>query len=169
MYCLPLIKTPGPIPEGVDVNILSTRVDSVANLEEEVIGIITMEDVLEELIQEEILDETDILGDLHRRSSSRSSPASISHPSWRSTPVASPRSSYRVTPLSPYYQSSILQSPVPHYVPSPLMRPTLLSSPARSMFGSLSTDAGCMQNGPSTQNRVSQRESFEKLHRLGEP
>ncbi|GAB2221975.1 hypothetical protein Droror1_Dr00013172 [Drosera rotundifolia] len=146
---------------------------------EEVIGIITMEDVLEELIQEEILDETDILGDFHRiriiaspfrRSffSTGSSPASDSHQSWRSTPVASPRSTYRVSPLKPYYQSSLLRSPAPPYVPSPLIRPTLLSSPARSVFSSPATDARTMHNGPFSQNEVS-RKSNEKLHRLGVP
>ncbi|XP_062076122.1 DUF21 domain-containing protein At2g14520 [Humulus lupulus] len=106
---------------------------------EEVIGIITMEDVMEELLQEDILDETDQYVDVHnkikinlrplRRSSSRSPKRCSSHLHWR-TPDHSPLSSY--TPIAPYTKP-------------PLIRSTLLyasgkstpNSPAQSEGGSL--------------------------------
>ncbi|KAH7864340.1 hypothetical protein Vadar_028517 [Vaccinium darrowii] len=101
------------------------------NSDEEVIGIITMEDVMEELLQEEILDETDEYVDVRnrikidllpsRRSSSRSpGAASATGIHWR-TPEPSPLSSY--TP--------ILRSPLSPYIQPPLVRPTLYASPGK--------------------------------------
>ncbi|CAI9771939.1 unnamed protein product [Fraxinus pennsylvanica] len=90
-----------------------------------------MEDVLEELLQEEILDETDQHVEIHNKirvkflSSTRSSSASnglasVSQLYW-STPATSPSS---------YYHTPIISSPIPSYIPSPYTQ-KLYSSPAK--------------------------------------
>ncbi|XP_057995439.1 DUF21 domain-containing protein At5g52790-like [Hevea brasiliensis] len=101
-----------------------------SNLDEEIIGIVTMEDVMEELLQGEILDETDEYVAVHNKIRinllrSRTSPGSsgrvsVSHLDWK-TPQPSPLSSY--TP--------ILRSPIPPYIQPPLERPTLYASPGK--------------------------------------
>ncbi|XP_057950852.1 DUF21 domain-containing protein At5g52790 [Malania oleifera] len=130
----------------------------------EVTGIITMEDVLEELLQGQILDETDACTDIHNKirmtllSSRRSSPISsagapVSPHIWR-TPEQSP--------VLHSYSPVVLRSPISPYILPPLIRPTLLASPGMSAPNSPAVGSiGPVRNSPSS-NRVS-RKSYEKL------
>ncbi|CAN1158613.1 DUF21 domain-containing protein At5g52790 [Linum perenne] len=97
----------------------------------EVIGIITMEDVIEELLQEEILDETDEYVDVYNRIRINMLP---SQRSPGTAPSGSDQFQRRHSPApSPYQmQSPVLSPPPPFVVRSPLMKPCLYDSPGRS-------------------------------------
>ncbi|CDP16482.1 unnamed protein product [Coffea canephora] len=116
-----------------------------AQNDEEVIGIITMEDVLEELLQEPIYDETDEYIDVHNKIKINMLPgkkyflrspgaASASNVN-RQTPMVSPLSSAHQTPIS-YHHTPLLRSPISPYTPSPCARPTLYASPGKFTMNS---------------------------------
>ncbi|KAI5559684.1 hypothetical protein BDE02_17G129400 [Populus trichocarpa] len=136
-------------------NLSHEELEFLSASDEEVIGVITLEDVMEELIQEEILDETDEYVDVHNKITINMIPP-------RRSPGAGTAS-----PVSPYHQSPvsrILLSPIPPYAYSPFIRPTLYASPpAKSVPNSPARLTGSPHYSPSS-NKVS-RKSYEKLRR----
>ncbi|CAI9767697.1 unnamed protein product [Fraxinus pennsylvanica] len=167
----PSIVIPSP---GSGMKINDDGLESFTNIDEEVIGIITMEDVLEQLLQEPIFDETDEYVDVHNKikinlippvkhSSKSTGIASASQPNSQ-TPVTSPFSSTHQTPIS-YHHTPILRSPISPYTRSPITRPTLSASPGNSAATSPVGFTHPFCNSPST-SQVS-RKSYEKLRMPG--
>ncbi|CAN4087664.1 unnamed protein product [Withania somnifera] len=106
---------------------------------EEAIGIITMEDVLEQLLQEPIYDETDDYVDVHNKIRINIPPSMIFSPIRSPGAMAigatnKPKCQGPITSpvLSSAHQSPMLRSPVSPYVQSPYTMPKLsVNSPSR--------------------------------------
>eukprot|EP00252_Welwitschia_mirabilis_P027370 TRINITY_DN9376_c0_g2_i1.p1 TRINITY_DN9376_c0_g2~~TRINITY_DN9376_c0_g2_i1.p1 ORF type:complete len:163 (-),score=44.72 TRINITY_DN9376_c0_g2_i1:413-832(-) len=105
-----------------------------------------MEDVIEELLQEEILDETDEYIDVHNKikvnmlAPGRKSPLLPPVIKFRS-PEASPMSSLQmaspsVSPLSSIHHTPVIHSPASPHSQMPALKPRLSLSPSRSLPGS---------------------------------
>ncbi|XP_011076099.2 DUF21 domain-containing protein At5g52790-like isoform X1 [Sesamum indicum] len=163
---------PNSAQRQTDINVSVDGLASFSNIDEEVLGIITMEDVLEQLLQEPIFDETDEYVDVHNKikinllpsvklSSKSPGKESASHINWK-TPNASPYSSSHQTPIS-YHQSATMRSPLSPYSQSPITRPSLSASPGNSSSNSPGGITYHHYGSPSTY-QVS-RKSYEKLRK----
>ncbi|KAJ8554379.1 hypothetical protein K7X08_025057 [Anisodus acutangulus] len=169
------INTKEPAENAAKHNIIKINILPVSPIQqyavekgEVAIGIITMEDVLEQLLQEPIYDETDDYVDVHNKIRINIPPLMILSPR-RSPGVAagaaimkwqSPISS----PVSSAHQSPMLRSPVSPYVQSPYVMPKLsVNSPAH--LNSTNSPTRFSRSSPSS-NQVS-RNSYEKLDKHG--
>ncbi|KAH8939661.1 hypothetical protein BDL97_15G047500 [Sphagnum fallax] len=96
-------------------NVLEIGEESLPNFSDdgEVVGIITMEDLIEELLQEEILDETDEYIDIHNKIK-----VNLLPPGGRSP--ASPRAD-STSPLSTSIQSNSPRTSISHSLPTMLL------------------------------------------------
>ncbi|KAI3751100.1 hypothetical protein L2E82_22146 [Cichorium intybus] len=149
---------PSQIP-APDQNI-SSVLDSFPNPDEEIIGLITMEDVLEELLQEPILDERNEYVDVDNimkinmlPSTLRSGAASASNLDWKT---------FVSSPISSHNQTSAISSPISPFIQSPFKKPTSYNSPTKSTPNS---PMGHVSSSPSSY-KVS-RKSYEKLDKPG--
>ncbi|KAK6155644.1 hypothetical protein DH2020_009892 [Rehmannia glutinosa] len=118
--------SPNSAQRQTDRNISADGLVSLPHRDDEVIGIITMEDVLEELLQEPIFDETDEYVDVHNQIKINLIPSLKGR-----TPNASPFSSIHQTPIS-YHQTPTTRSPLSPYTQSPITRPSISTSPGNS-------------------------------------
>ncbi|XP_042002733.1 DUF21 domain-containing protein At5g52790-like isoform X1 [Salvia splendens] len=142
---------------------------SIPHRDEEVLGIITMEDVLEELLQEPIYDETDDYVDLHNQIKINlitNGKMSSQSPGKLRTPTASPYSSSHQTPFS-YHQTALMRSPLSPYIQSPISSPHISSSAGNSAPAS-PVGIKHPQGSPSIYNQAQQK-SYEKFRRLDHP
>ncbi|XP_016485927.1 DUF21 domain-containing protein At5g52790 [Nicotiana tabacum] len=158
----------------IKINILPRPIIQDPSVEKggEAIGIITMEDVLEQLLQEPIYDETDDYVDVHNKIrinippsmifSPRRSPGAmaseVSKLKWQS-PIASPVSTVNQTPIS-HNQSPMLRSPVSPYMQSP----TVVSVSPGHLINT-NSPSRFARTSPSS-NKVSTK-SYEKLEKHG--
>lgn len=114
-------------------NILDVKSESLPSyrFDEEVVGIITMEDLMEELLQEEILDETDEYVDVHNKIKINMLPAKGLSPRLGPQPL----SQFLRCPLTSPVSSSF-RSPVSTDTSAPESALTIPSSPLRVTKGS---------------------------------
>lgn len=123
--------------KGRHENILD-NLDSLPSnpVDEEVVGIITMEDVMEELLQEEILDETDEYVDVHNKIRINMLPAKKSSPRSPGSIPQFPRKTPGASPLSPYQHVSMVNSPVSPGIRAVRAAQVPYVSPGKSSVGS---------------------------------
>ncbi|KAL9999258.1 putative CBS domain, CNNM, transmembrane domain-containing protein [Helianthus debilis subsp. tardiflorus] len=148
--------------------------DSFPNPNDDIIGLITMEDVLEQLLQEPILDERNEYVDIDNimeinilPSSVPSAAAPASNLDWKtmmSSPIhsSSIHSSPSHVPISSQHHNPAHSSPISPFIQSPLKKLSVYASPTKS---TPSSPLGPISSSPSSY-RVS-RKSYEKLEKPG--
>ncbi|XP_039141225.1 DUF21 domain-containing protein At2g14520 isoform X1 [Dioscorea cayenensis subsp. rotundata] len=145
-------------------DILDVNLESLPSYsaDEEVVGIITMEDVMEELLQEEILDETDEYVDVHNKIKINMLPQRTSSPR---SPSAGPMSHFQkrtpiASPLSPFHNSSTVRSPFSPFNRGPI--PTTFSSSPSKNSPISPAEGSVPRNGSPASHKVS-RKHYEEL------